>query len=190
MPAILLSGPAVEPITLAEAKAYLRVEHSDDDLVIAAFIAAARIHVETQTRRALITQTWRIVRDAWPCDGKLSVSPSPLQQILAARVYETDGSTLPIDTQAFVADKASAPAIVAFAAWSLPVPGRGVGGIEIDVRVGYGDAGVNVPEPLRQALRVLVAHWYERRGVTAPGAAAMLPLTMSALIAPYQVLAL
>jgi uncharacterized phiE125 gp8 family phage protein len=147
MPAILLSGPAVEPITLADAKAYLRVEHSDDDLVIAAFIAAARIHVETQTRRALITQTWRIVRDAWPCDGKLSVSPSPLQAVTAARVYESDGSTLSIDTQAFVADKAAAPAIVAFAAWSLPVPGRGVGGIEIDVRVGYGDAGVNVPEP-------------------------------------------
>jgi uncharacterized phiE125 gp8 family phage protein len=190
MPSILLSGPAVEPITLAEAKAYLRVEHSDDDLVIAAFIAAARIHVETQTRRALITQTWRFVRDGWPGEGRLSISPTPLQQILAARVYDSDGSTLSIDTQAFVADKASAPAIVAFAPWSLPAPGRTVGGIEIDVRVGYGDAGANVPEPLRQALRLLVAHWYERRGVTAPGAIGVLPLTVSALIAPYQVLAL
>src|SRR5581483_10065110 len=188
MPSILLSGPAVEPITLAEAKAYLRVEHDDDDLVIAAFIAAARIHVETQTRRALITQTWRFVRDAWPADGRLSISPSPLQQIVAARVYESDGSSLSIDTQAFVADKASAPAIIAFAPWSLPVPGRTIGGIEIDVNAGYGDAGTHVPEPLRQAIRILVAHWYENRGLA--GAAPMLPLTVSALIAPYQVLAL
>jgi uncharacterized phiE125 gp8 family phage protein len=190
MPSILLSGPAIEPITLAEAKAYLRVEHSDDDLPIAALIAAARIHVESQTRRALITQTWRIIRDGWPHDGRLSISPSPLQQILAARVYESDGTPLTIDTQAFVADKAAAPALVAFAPWSLPLPGRAVGGIEIDVRVGYGDAGANVPEPLRQAIRLLVAHWYENRGLTAARAVSVLPVSVSALIAPYQVLAL
>ncbi|MEA2974771.1 MAG: hypothetical protein QOF19_291, partial [Alphaproteobacteria bacterium] len=41
MSSILLSGPAVEPITLGEAKAYLRVVHGDVDLVIVALIAAA-----------------------------------------------------------------------------------------------------------------------------------------------------
>ena len=55
MPSILLSGPAAEPITLAAAKQFLRVEHGDDDDVIAALIAAARIHVEAATRRALVT---------------------------------------------------------------------------------------------------------------------------------------
>ena len=60
-------------MTLAEAKAYLRVEHDDDDDVIAALIAGARVHVEAQTRRALITQSWRLIRDAWPATA---ASPS------------------------------------------------------------------------------------------------------------------
>jgi len=69
MPSILLAGPAAEPVTLAEAKQFLRVEHDDDDDIIAALIAGSRIHVETQTRRALITQSWRLTRDVWPAAG-------------------------------------------------------------------------------------------------------------------------
>ena len=69
MSAILLNAPASEPVSLAEAKLFLRVEHDDDDDLIAALIAAARVQVEAQTRRALITQTWRLVRDVWPAGG-------------------------------------------------------------------------------------------------------------------------
>ena len=62
MSSLLLTAPAIEPLSLAEAKAFLRVETSDDDEVIGALIAGSRIHVEAQTRRALITQSWRISR--------------------------------------------------------------------------------------------------------------------------------
>ncbi len=131
MSSILLAGPAAEPISLAEAKAYLRVEHDDDDDVIAALIAGSRIHVEAATRRALVTQTWRIVRDAWPTGGRIVVTPQPLRDVTAARVYRDDGTTQSIDLQAFVIDTASA--VLAFAAWSLPTPGRSAAGIELDV---------------------------------------------------------
>src|SRR6185295_11579020 len=104
MSSILLTPPAVEPVTLAEAKAYLRVEHDDDDDVIGALIAGARIHVEAQTRRALITQTWRLSHDLWPPDGRLAVVPVPLNAIVAARVYAEDGTPQSIDTQAFTID--------------------------------------------------------------------------------------
>lgn len=190
MPSILLTGPASEPITLAEAKAFLRVEHTDDDDVIAALIAGSRIHVEAATRRALITQTWRVVRDAWPTDGRLALAPAPLREVSAARVYRADGTTQSIDVAVLVVDKAAAPAVVAFAPWSLPVPGQARAGIEIDIEAGYG-AATDVPEPLRQAIRLLVAHWYENRGLVASGpGTAELPLTVTALIAPFRVLSL
>lgn len=174
-----------------EAKATLRVEHDDDDDVIAALIAGARVHVEAQTRRALITQSWRLIRDAWPGNGRLVMLPAPLQALTAVRVYRLDGSTQTIDPQAFVVDAASAPARVSFASGAPPAPGRPIGGIELDVDVGYGDEPADVPADLRQAIRTLVAHWYENRGIIALGeSVAMLPEQVAALLAPYRVRAL
>lgn len=188
MSSLLLTAPAVEPLSLAEAKAYLRVEHNDDDDVIGALIAASRIHVEAQTRRALITQTWRITLDAWPDDGRLPVRPAPLQELSAARVYDYGGTPHMADTESFVVD--SGGSALAFAPWSLGSPGRIAGGIELDVVCGYGDAAADVPEPLRQAVQLLVAHWYENRGLAAPGAVTILPSTVAASIAPYRMLSL
>jgi uncharacterized phiE125 gp8 family phage protein len=191
MSSILLTPPAVEPVTLTDAKAWLRVEHDDDDDVIAALIAGARSHVESQTRRALISQTWRLVHDAWPSGGRIAALPVPLAAIVAARVHDGEGGTQSIDLQALTVDVAAAPAIIAFAAWSLPVPGQKAGGIEIDITCGYGDGPDDVPPPLRQAIRLLLAHWYENRGLIALGdTVAVLPATVAALIAPYRVLSL
>jgi uncharacterized phiE125 gp8 family phage protein len=191
MSSILLGGPAVEPVSLAEAKAHLRVEHDDDDDAIAALIVGARVHVEAQTRRALITQTWRLARDGWPANGRIAVLPAPLRALVAARIYKLDGSTQAIDVAAFTADKISAPAVLTFAAGALPAPGRVAGGIELDVEAGYGEAPADVPQPLRQAIRVLAAHWYENRGLIAAGqGVAVLPESVDALIKPYRVLSL
>lgn len=191
MPSILLDGPAVEPVSLAEAKAHLRVEHGDDDDAIAALIAGARVHVEAQTRRALIAQIWRLTRDAWPGNGRIAVLPVPLRTLVAARVYKSDGTALAIDAGAFAVDKTAAPAALTFLNGALPSPGRVAGGIELDIAAGYGDAAADVPEPLRQAIRVLVAHWYENRGLIAQGqSVAVLPEAASALIKPYRVLSL
>jgi uncharacterized phiE125 gp8 family phage protein len=191
MSSILLTPPALEPVTLADAKAWLRVEHDDDDDVVAALIAGARNHIEAQTRRALITQEWRLVRDAWPSDGRITALPAPLVEIAAVRVRDGEGGAQSIDLQAFTMDAAAAPAIIAFAPWSLPAPERKGGGIEIDITCGYGDEPDDVPAALRQAIWLLLAHWYENRGLIAVGdTVAVLPVTVAALIAPYRVLSL
>jgi uncharacterized phiE125 gp8 family phage protein len=190
MPAILLTPPAIEPITLAEAKLYLRVDEGDDDDLIAALIAAARTQVETRTRRALITQQWRYVRDAWPGDGRWILTLAPLRQVVAARVYDAAGIPHAVDTQAFVPDIASAPGGIGFTPWAMPAPGRALAGVELDVEVGYGATAGSVPQPLRQAIRLLVGHWYENRGLAVPGQLSALPATVDALLAPYRVMSL
>ena len=186
MSSLLLTAPAIEPLSLAEAKAFLRVETGDDDDVISALIAGSRIHVEAQTRRALITQSWRLSFDAWPRDGRLTVLPAPLQALAATRVYDFDNNAQALDTAAFVLDRGASALI--FAPWALPAPGRVAAGIELDVTTGFGDAAIDVPEPLRQAIRLLVAHWYENRGLV--GSGAVLPQTVAALLAPYRMLSL
>ena len=152
-------------------------------------IAGSRIHVEAQTRRGLITQSWRLVRDGWPADGRIAVRPAPLRSVAAARYYDETNATHAIDASAFVVDIASSQ--LAFAPWSVPAPGRDVAGIEIDVTVGYGDAASAIPEALRQAVRMLIAHWYENRGLIAIGQQiAVMPAATAALIAPFRMLAL
>jgi uncharacterized phiE125 gp8 family phage protein len=145
---ILLTGPAVEPVALSEAKAHLRIQHDDDDDVIAALIAGARVHIETQTRRVLITQSWRLTRDVWPVDGRILVLPAPLRALAAARVIMTSGATHSIDPGLFFADMAGAPAFLAFSPGTVPMSDRPVTGIELNVEVGYGDAPADVPQPL------------------------------------------
>jgi uncharacterized phiE125 gp8 family phage protein len=191
MSSILLTPPAIEPVALADAKAFLRVDTGDDDNVITALIASARAYVEAQTRRALITQTWRLIRDAWPRDGRIAVVPAPLRSIAAARVYDEAGVAQSLDLGAFTTDAAAAPGLIGFPPWSMPAPGRALAGIEIDVTLGYGDAATDVPAPLRQSIELLVAHWYENRGLIALGdTVVVLPMTAAALIAPYRVLSL
>jgi uncharacterized phiE125 gp8 family phage protein len=99
MSAILLTAPAVEPLSLDEARAFLRVEHNDDDEAIASLSSGARIHIEAATRRALITQSWRLSFDAWPDDGRLKVRPGPLQSLTAARVYDFSNNAHALDVQ-------------------------------------------------------------------------------------------
>ena len=189
MPAILLTPPSAEPWTVAEAKSFLRVEHDDDDAIVAALIAAARSHVEALTRRALLTQTWRFVLDAWPPDGRVALRMGPLRSLIAARVFDHANNAGAIDVGSFVVDTAAG--IIASPCWALPLPGRPSAGIELDVELGYGAGASDVPDALRHSIRMLVAHWYENRGLAALGAGvAVLPAGVDALIAPYRVLSL
>lgn len=186
MSAVLLTPPVNEPLTLAEAKAFLRVEHGDDDDVITALIAAARVHVEAMTRRALLAQTWRFVLDAWPRDGRFAPRIGPLRELVAARLVDADGTVRDMDGESFVVDMAAN--VIAAPCFALPVPGRAHAGIELDVRCGYGADAGDVPADLRQAVRLLLAHWYDHRVATADGA--LVPASVSALTAPYRMLAL
>ncbi len=189
MSALLLVPPSAEPWTVAEAKSFLRVEHGDDDTIIAALIAAARGHVEALTRRALLTQSWRLVLDRWPRDGRIALNMAPLRSLTAARVYDAANNPASIDVETFVVDTAANA--IASPCWSLPVPGRFSAGIELDLQLGYGPNSSDVPDVLRHAIRMLIAHWYENRGLAALGeTVAVLPAGVGAMIAPYRVLSL
>ncbi|MEX2126867.1 MAG: head-tail connector protein [Xanthobacteraceae bacterium] len=186
MPAILLTPPASEPLLLAEAKQFLRVEHDADDELIAALVAAARNAVEFATRRVLITQAWRIVLDRWPAAGRIVAPVNPLRALAAARVLAEDGEPTALDVDAFTLDTASLPGVIAFERANVAEPGRSLAGIELDVTAGYGDAA-DVPAPLTHAIRLLLARSYEHRDQIQSNA---LPDTVASLIAPFRILSI
>lgn len=79
----LVTAPAVEPVSLEQAKVHLRVDVPDDDALIGLLISAARAHAENVCRRAFITQQWDLFLDAFPLYSYCGVLPGyvPVDQL-------------------------------------------------------------------------------------------------------------
>ncbi len=187
MALVLTSAPALEPVTVAEAKAHLRVTGEAEDTLIASLILTSRLHIETALGLALITQSWRLLRDSWPEGRHVDLPLRPLQGVEEVRVISAAGDPTIIAASQYLVDVASVPPRLVRRS-ALPVPGQVACGIEIDFTAGYGDAADDVPAPIRQALLLLVAHWHEHRDpieIGSPDAA--IPAAVSDLLLPYRV---
>ncbi len=171
-------------MTLADAKLYLRTAGPDEDDLVIALIRAARHLVEAASNRLLVSQTWRLVCDAWPPGGALRLPLSPVIAIVAARVLTTQGPPVPVADGALRLEPGSDPTLLRVAG-PLPQPQWPHGGIEIDLVAGHG-APTDVPEPFRQAMLMLVARWFENRGDATGHGDARLPADVLALIAPFR----
>lgn len=185
---VMTSPPAIEPVTLAEAKAHLRVDGSSDDVLIGSLQLTSRLHLETALSLAMITQSWRLQLDAWPANGIVEIDLSPVQSINEVRVRVASGSTVIVPASSYVADLATRPArLVIKDVTALQAPAPRVAGIEIDLTAGFGATAAAVPAPLKHALLMLTAHWYEHRDPFEVGSeAARIPSAISELIQPFR----
>ena len=153
--------PVAEPVTLAEAKAHLRIDHGDDDDLLAGLVRAARQEVERSTGMALLAQSWRLVLDDWPQNGCVLVRIHPLREVQSITAFGSEGEGSVIDPDTYQVDAVSRPARIHFTAPVAPL--RAMNGLEIDFTAGFGEAGTDVPDLLRRAILLLAAHWYEFR---------------------------
>src|SRR5262245_18099340 len=125
MALVLTSGPAVEPVSLAEAKAHLRVDGSAEDTLIASLIITSRLHVEAALGLALISQSWSLFLVAWPSGPHVRLPLRPEQSTDSVQLYAPVESveTLPSDT--YLLDGAGVPPrLVWHAALAWPAPKR------------------------------------------------------------------
>ncbi len=182
---ILIAGPALEPLSLEEVRAWLRLDTNDEDTLVCALVKAARCAIEQAARRALIAQTWRLRLDRWPLDRILHLPLSPVLSLDAVRVFDAAGTPAALDLKGFYIDQSYTTRL--FCDVAPPAPGRLRGGIEIDITVGYGTQALAVPEPLRQAMRMLIAYWFEHRGdALHESSIGHLPPAIAAAVVPYR----
>lgn len=197
----LTTGPSLAPMALAEVKAHLRVGHDDDDATIAAYLAAATAHLDGWTGvlgRCLVEQTWMQEFDAWSRCLRLPLFP--VGSITSVKYYDVDGTlqtVSPTGNYSLFAD-----ALGAYVRFTDAFDAPALYDEPASVRVSYkaGDAVVQsqdestidgVPVPIKQAIKLLVGHWYENReAVTLPRVGAqsaiVLPFAVDALLAPYR----
>jgi uncharacterized phiE125 gp8 family phage protein len=167
----ILTPPGVEPVSLDQAKAVLRVTSADEDALIGALITAARERVEAELGLCLISTALREDFDGWTgrlsATGAARLSRGPLISVEAVRVADSDGTLQALDPALYAARPGSRPGRF------VPAPGRGFpapqspdAGIEVDYTAGFGAAASDVPGPLIQAVLGLLAHGFEHREAT------------------------
>ena len=188
MAAVQTSAPVNEPVCLDAAKAHLKVDHADEDALIANLIESARITVENITGLILITQSWSIFFDAWPGVGQIELPVAPVQSVSALNIFSDDDIAAPIDPAGYYVDIISRPARIVLRTSAVrPSPGRIANGIGIDLVCGYGANDDAVPEALRQAILQLTAHWFDNRTTIEFGTVPHpVPLGVSALLSAYR----
>jgi uncharacterized phiE125 gp8 family phage protein len=184
MPLQLITPPAIEPVTLDEAKAHLKIDTTDDDTLLTTLITAARARAEWHTGRAFVTQSWVLWLDCWPGDGIVEVPLPPLQSVSAVTVYARDNTANIVDPARYFTDTVSAPGRVVFDCLTSPGfdPRRG-NAVAIAFNAGYGASESNVPSLVREGILEIVAELYVNRGdgpeeIAAPA---------QALLAPYRI---
>jgi uncharacterized phiE125 gp8 family phage protein len=155
--------PAIEPVTLPEIKAQLRIDLSDDTFndQINPLIPAAREWCEGYQNRAFITQTLAVAIDEWPCSSMIKLPRAPLHDVVSVSYADQDGNSATWPDTNYVVDDFSEPGyLVASGSWPSSKLPR-VNGIVVTYVAGYGAAAENVPAKIKQAIILLVCHWYD-----------------------------
>ncbi len=187
----IVTPPSTDPVSLAEAKAHLNVDHADDDAMIAAMITAATQHAETFTGRAFIDQTWDLMLDAFPA-GTIEVRKPPLLEVVSVVYDDNAGAEQTIDASTYVVDAISSPARLIPVSGSWPASTASTNGVRIRFRAGYLDTGVspasaNVPQAIKSAILMETAAFYMQRETFVIGpSVAQLP-AWEALLRPHRV---
>jgi len=176
----LVAAPAIEPIYLEEAKAQCRIDHGDEDALVQALIRASRDYVENFTHRALITQTWDWQIDGFPC-GDLVLPLAPVSSVTSVTYLDSAGTSQTWSSSNYRTDLPAGPK----APRARLAPGYGVlypttydviNAVTVRFVAGYGATTATVPFAIKQALLLLIAHWYKTRE----------PVVTGTIVSPVQ----
>lgn len=164
----VVTPPAKEPLDLGDVKRHLRYEPGYEDVLILSLITAARQYVETWTGKALITQTLRLTRDYFPGlrEGYTFRLPKPpLATVTSVQYTDTAGATQTVDSATYVVDVTAEVGRIGLA-WGEIWPTDAIeqiAAVKVNYTAGYGLTGASVPAPIKQAMLLLIGHWFVNR---------------------------
>jgi len=201
------TAPATEPLTVAEAKAHLRLEHDADDAIVSRILTAAREDAEAFLNQTLVTTTYDVYWDHFPGQGAdqrtgpgydevdryaLEVPRSPLVSVTHLKYNEASAGTLTTLTVTtdYTVDAASNPGriVPAFGA-SWPTARAIPNAVTARVVCGYGAAAA-VPSAIKSAILLIVGALYENREEFITGTiATRIPTSAESLLWKYRSLA-
>lgn len=190
----LSTAPTVEPVTVAEVKAHLRVFHADDDAYLQDFvIPAARRWAETFTQRAFLQQTWILRLNGFGWGGPIVLPRPPLSSITTVAYTDTagDAQTWAALSTGYLLERPTGETALHGSirpSYSQVYPSTRdiVDSVVITYVAGYGSAATSVPIGLKHAVLMLVDDLYRQRGSEIVGTSATPALRAAeSLLAPF-----
>lgn len=195
-----ITPPPVYPVTLAQAKAQLRLDHTDEDELIETLIAAATKAIDGRDGtlgRALVTQTWEMTKTGFygEDDMRITIPLPPLQDIVSIKYIDLQGIEQTLATDAYQLLDGEPSVIVPAYSTTWPPTRMQPDTVKIRFTAGYEpgegsptDYAENVPDGIQHAILLTVAHWYENRvPINIGNIVNAIPMTVGYLLAPYKV---
>lgn len=177
----LITAPASYPVSLAQAKLHCRIDGNDEDALVEGLIAAATEHVELYTGRAIVSQTWEAVYDAF--SDAMVLPKGPVTAITSVKYFDTAGAEQTVTDTNYRLDSASDPQwLVRAADYTWPDVSDGVNNVVIRFVAGY----ATVPEALKQAILLLVGQWYDNRSAATDKPLIAMPNAVEALLTNHR----
>ncbi len=159
---VFIVGPAI-PVTVDEARDHMRITATDENELIESLINVATDYVETFTRRRLLNTTESVTMDGFP-DGYEPLY-SPLSSVTSIAYTDTNGDSATVTASVYDVDTTTEPGMIRLAygqTWPSDLRGD-ANGVTLTYIAGYSSDATEVPESLKMAIRLLVAHWHENR---------------------------
>lgn len=187
---VVVVGPVGEPVTVAEVREHLRIDHSHEDRWLAAAIRTAREDVEGYTGRALMTQTLEWSLDEWPGGAALRLPRPPLRSVSWVKWVGVGGASTTVDAATYQVDAVGSPGRIVLRPGVGWPAGElaGANGVVVRYEAGYGGKAGDVPARMRHAVMLIVGELYEHREATLVGGQVVeLPMGVQRLLYPFRV---
>lgn len=185
-------APAVEPLSLTEAKAQVRADDfGDDDGLLGDLIAAARAYLDGWSGilgRCLINQTWRLDLAGWPTGGIVRL---PFPDVSSVTVVYSDADdaeqTVSSSLYQLLADERGSFVRMREAFTAPAVNDDRADAVRVSLVAGFGAAASDVPADIRHAMRMHVGHLYANREAVITGTiSTAVQFSYDALVAKYR----
>ena len=174
--------PTTWPVTLDEAKAQCRVRHDDEDGYIEGLIRSATRYVERNLSRSVAVQQWLLSLDAFA--DNIELLRGPVQTVVSVEYVDVDGAMQTLDDDAYTVDLGNDRQwwIVRNEAASWPSVMDAINVVQITYTAGYDEA----PDDIRQAILLLIGHWYSAREAAAEKPSKAVELAVDELLQSYR----